>query len=87
MGGASDYLLGTVAVGGQGAITGMANVAPRVCVKAFELARAGRHEEALQYARVISTAEWGMGKGAILGTKVSVFKWSTLTIVNISIST
>lgn len=49
----------------------MANVAPRVCVKAFELARAGRYEEALQYARVISTAEWGMGKGAILGTKVS----------------
>ncbi|OXG52197.1 dihydrodipicolinate synthetase family protein [Cryptococcus neoformans] len=69
LGGASDYLLGTVAVGGQGAITGMANVAPRVCVKAFELARAGRYEEALQYARVISTAEWGMGKGAILGTK------------------
>lgn len=69
LGGASDYLLGTVAVGGQGAITGMANVAPRVCVKAFELARAGRYEEALQYARAISTAEWGMGKGAILGTK------------------
>lgn len=49
----------------------MANVAPRVCVKAFELARTGRYEEALQYARAISTAEWGMGKGAILGTKVS----------------
>ncbi|WVQ85340.1 hypothetical protein IAT38_007505 [Cryptococcus sp. DSM 104549] len=69
LGGATDYLLGALAVGGQGAITGMANAAPRVCAKAFELARAGRHEEALKYAGAISTAEWGMGRGAILGTK------------------
>ncbi|WWD09203.1 hypothetical protein V865_007325 [Kwoniella europaea PYCC6329] len=69
LGGATDYLLGALAVGGQGAITGMANVAPRVCAKAFELAKEGRQEEALKYAGAISQAEWGMGKGAILGTK------------------
>ncbi|WVQ71040.1 hypothetical protein IAR50_000565 [Cryptococcus sp. DSM 104548] len=72
LGGATDYLLGALAVGGQGAITGMANVAPRVCAKAFELAQAGKHEEALELAGAISTAEWGMGKGAILGTKYMI---------------
>ncbi|KAK8865827.1 hypothetical protein IAR55_000975 [Kwoniella newhampshirensis] len=72
LGGATDYLLGALAVGGQGAITGMANVAPRVCARAFELAQAGKHEEALEYAGAISVAEWGMGKGAILGTKYMV---------------
>ncbi|WWC58389.1 uncharacterized protein I303_100929 [Kwoniella dejecticola CBS 10117] len=69
LGGATDYLLGSMAVGGQGAITGMANVAPRVCMKAFELSLQGKHEEALEYAQAISQAEWGMGKGGILGTK------------------
>ncbi|WVR05730.1 hypothetical protein IAU60_002755 [Kwoniella sp. DSM 27419] len=72
LGGATDYLLGAMAVGGQGAITGMANVAPRVCAKAFELAKAGRQQEALGFAGAISQAEWGMGKGAILGTKYMV---------------
>ncbi|WWD17988.1 hypothetical protein CI109_102434 [Kwoniella shandongensis] len=75
LGGATDYLLGALAVGGQGAITGMANVAPRVCAKAFELAKAGKLEEALEYAGAISTAEWGMGKGGILGTKWMV-QWA-----------
>ncbi|WRT63967.1 uncharacterized protein IL334_000894 [Kwoniella shivajii] len=69
LGGATDYLLGALAVGGQGAITGMANVAPRVCARAFELGVQGKIEEALKYAGAISQAEWGMGKGAILGTK------------------
>ncbi|OCF32851.1 dihydrodipicolinate synthetase [Kwoniella heveanensis BCC8398] len=72
LGGATDYLLGALAVGGKGAITGMTNVAPRVCAKAFELASAGRVEEALEFAGLISQAEWGMGKGAILGTKYMV---------------
>ncbi|WVF70756.1 hypothetical protein IAT40_005550 [Kwoniella sp. CBS 6097] len=72
LGGATDYLLGALAVGGQGAITGMANVAPRVCAKAFELASSGKVEEALEFAGLISQAEWGMGKGAILGTKYMV---------------
>lgn len=71
LGGASDYLLGGLAVGGKGAITGMANVAPRVCLRAFELYQAGRAEEAMKYASAISTGEWAMGKGGILGTKVS----------------
>ena len=70
LGGASDYLLGALSVGGKGAITGMANVAPRVCAKAYELHMAGKSSEALKFGGLISRAEWAMGKGAILGTKV-----------------
>jgi hypothetical protein len=71
LGGATDYLLGALAVGGKGAITGLANVAPRACAKAFELFQVGRHAEALEIAGEISKAEWSLGKGGILGTKVS----------------
>jgi 4-hydroxy-2-oxoglutarate aldolase len=70
LGGATDYLLGGLSVGGKGAITGMANVAPRACAKAFQLFQAGKTTEALEIAGEVSKAEWGMGKGGIMGTKV-----------------
>ncbi|KAF2447367.1 aldolase [Karstenula rhodostoma CBS 690.94] len=69
LGGATDYLLGAAAYGVQGAITGSANVAPRVCIKVFGLASTGRIEEAKTLALEISRAEWALGKGNILGTK------------------
>lgn len=71
LGGGSDYLLGTLAVGGEGAITGMANIAPAALQKVYELHTCGDHASALQLAGVISRAEWTLGKGGILGTKVS----------------
>lgn len=74
LGGATDYLLGALVVGGKGAITGIANVAPRCCARAYELFLAGRTTEALEFASEISKAEWGMGKTAILGTKWIIAK-------------
>ncbi|CAE6491643.1 unnamed protein product [Rhizoctonia solani] len=68
-GGASDYLLAALAVGAQGAITGMANVTPRACVKAMDLWRAGKQDEARELAGAISRGEWALGKGWVTGTK------------------
>ncbi|CUA76608.1 putative 4-hydroxy-2-oxoglutarate aldolase, mitochondrial [Rhizoctonia solani] len=68
-GGASDYLLSALAVGAQGAITGMANVTPRACVKAMDLWRAGKQDEARELAGAISRGEWALGKGWVTGTK------------------
>lgn len=72
LGGATDYLLGAVVYGAQGAITGSANIAPRVCIKVFELASTGQAEKASSLAMEISRGEWALGKGNILGTKVSL---------------
>lgn len=79
LGGATDYLLGSLVLGGQGSITGMGNVAPRVCCKAFELASSGNNEEAHKYAGVISNAELSLGRGAVVGTKVGIFLGFTPT--------
>nr|ODO02536.1 hypothetical protein L204_01273 [Cryptococcus depauperatus CBS 7855] len=57
LGGATSYLLDALAVEGSRAITGLANVAPRLCVRVFDLWRSGQHEEALKHAGTISTAE------------------------------
>ncbi|GFZ50302.1 Putative 4-hydroxy-2-oxoglutarate aldolase, mitochondrial [Saitozyma sp. JCM 24511] len=75
VGGASDYLLGALAVGGKGAITGMANVTPRVIAKAYELYETGQHAEAIELAGLVSRSEWALGKGGILGTKYAI-QWS-----------
>jgi dihydrodipicolinate synthase/N-acetylneuraminate lyase len=48
----------------------MANVAPRACVKAMDLWQAGKQDEALALAKVISKAEWSLLKGWVTGTKV-----------------
>lgn len=71
LGGASDYLIGTLSVGGKGAITGMANITPRVLVKVYDLFQAGARDQALELAGLVSRSEWAIGKGGILGTKVS----------------
>lgn len=68
--GATDYLLAALAVGAQGAITGMGNVAPRACVKVMDLWRAGKQDEARELAGQVSRGEWGLLKGWVTGTKV-----------------
>jgi 4-hydroxy-2-oxoglutarate aldolase len=69
-GGVTDYLIATLAVGAQGAITWMANVAPRACVKSMDLWQAGKRDEALALAKEISKTNWGLSKGWITGAKV-----------------
>ncbi|RSH90372.1 hypothetical protein EHS25_000977 [Saitozyma podzolica] len=67
--GASDYLLGFVAVGAQGTITGTSNLAPRVCVKTWELAQNGPSPEATRLAGLIARGEWTIARGSITGQK------------------
>lgn len=71
--------MGALAVGGKGAITGMANVTPRVIAKAYELYEAGQHAEAIELAGLVSRSEWALGKGGILGTKVGAVMFTLYT--------
>jgi len=52
--GAAASLYASLMVGATGAIVAIANVAPELCVRLFELARAGRHEEALALQRALT---------------------------------
>ncbi|EIW66318.1 hypothetical protein M231_05842 [Tremella mesenterica] len=72
LGGATDYLLGTVAYGGDGAITGISNVAPRATIKVYELAKAGKFAEARKLAGEVSKGEWVMGRNKFTGAKYSI---------------
>jgi 4-hydroxy-2-oxoglutarate aldolase len=52
--GAAPTMYASLMVGAAGAIVAVANVVPELCVRLYELARTGRHEEALALQRAIA---------------------------------
>lgn len=69
-GGGSDYLIGALAVGAVGAITGLANIAPRTVLRLVELWEEGRLEEARELQGRVSAAEWALVAGGVPAFKV-----------------
>ncbi|KAH6604055.1 hypothetical protein Trco_007501 [Trichoderma cornu-damae] len=68
--GQSDWLVPALSVGGTGAITGIANLYPRI----YNLFMAGMVKEATALQLELSKMEWGFAKGGINGTKWVVAK-------------
>ena len=52
--GSATTLYASLCVGAAGGVVAVANVAPEACVRLFELARAGRHREALALQRALT---------------------------------
>lgn len=69
MGGSADFTLQTLIAGGSGIITGLGNVAPRACVKVYDLYAAGKVAEAQKMQAVVARGDWGVIAGGVSGTK------------------
>ena len=57
MGGSVDFTLQTLIGGGSGIIGGMANIAPRTCVKLIELYKDGKFTEAQKLQAIVARGE------------------------------
>lgn len=68
-------LIPGLSVGGQGCITGLANLYPKTCVELFSLFRNGAQEKAEKLQLQLAVAEWGFAEGGINGTKWVVAKY------------
>ncbi|GAB7340864.1 hypothetical protein MBLNU457_7223t2 [Dothideomycetes sp. NU457] len=73
--GQSDWLVPGLSAGGQGCITGLANLYPKTCVELFNLFRNGAQKKAEKLQLQLAVAEWGFAKGGINGTKWVVAKY------------
>jgi len=71
LGGASDYLIGALAVGASGTITGQGNITPRVIVKLFDLFEQGKLSEARELQGLVSAGEWTLLEGSIPSIKAA----------------
>ncbi|EMC96900.1 hypothetical protein BAUCODRAFT_68239 [Baudoinia panamericana UAMH 10762] len=67
--GQSDWLIPCLATGGQGCITGLANLYPKTCVELYDLWTHGKRAEAEDLQLELAKVEWGFAKGGINGTK------------------
>ncbi|EOA86324.1 hypothetical protein ACJQWK_06089 [Exserohilum turcicum] len=72
MGGSVDFTLQTLIGGGSGIIGGMANIAPKACVKLIELFEAGKLAEARKLQAVVARGDWAAIQGGIIGTKAAL---------------
>ncbi|KAF8323792.1 aldolase [Clavulina sp. PMI_390] len=71
LGGGSDYLIGALAVGAHGAITGIANGTPKLVLKLMRLWDEGKFAEAVELQGHLSFVEGSMLSGGIPGIKAA----------------
>jgi len=71
-GGSTEWLVPGLIGKSCGAVTGLANTHPRACVKLFDLFKAGKVAEAIEFQGLVASAEWGMAKTGMSGTKYAV---------------
>ena len=72
MGGSADFTTQALIGGGSGIIGGLGNIAPRACVKVFDLYKAGKIEEAVKLQGVVARGDWAAIKTGIIGIKTAM---------------
>lgn len=75
LGGSADFALPTMIAGGHGILAGVANVAPKACIKVINLYNSGKLEEARKMQEVVARGDWAAISGGIVGTKAGMNGW------------
>ncbi|KAG9504112.1 hypothetical protein J7337_004076 [Fusarium musae] len=73
--GSADFLIPSLAGGGHGILAGLANIAPRACIKAMDLYLQGNVSEAQKMQEVVSQGDWTAIQGGVVGVKAGLQAW------------
>ena len=68
-GGSADFILPTLIAGGDGVIAGLANLAPKACVKIMELYCNGELAQAQELQAIVARGDWVAIKGGFVAIK------------------
>lgn len=71
-GGSADFILQTLIVGGDGVIGGLANIAPKACVKVMNLYKMGKVDEARRLQAIVARGDWVAIKGGFVAVKCAL---------------
>ena len=69
LGGSADFTLQTLIVGGSGIICGVGNIAPKACVRVFDLYVSGQLAKAKEVQAIVARGDAAAIKSGIIGTK------------------
>ncbi|KAM0426748.1 hypothetical protein ACHAPT_008064 [Fusarium lateritium] len=73
--GSADFLIPSLSGGGHGILAGLANIAPRACIRTMELYREGKVSEAQRLQEVVSQGDWTAIQGGVVGVKAGLQAW------------
>lgn len=73
--GSADFLIPSLAGGGHGILAGLANIAPRACIKTMDLYLQGNVSEAQKMQEVVSQGDWTAIQGGVVGVKAGLQSW------------
>ncbi|KAK2775705.1 hypothetical protein FQN52_003959 [Onygenales sp. PD_12] len=68
-GGSGDFTLQTLIGGGAGIIGGIANIAPKTCVRVMDLYYGGKLDEARKAQAILARGDWAAIQGGVVGIK------------------
>ncbi|TGJ78415.1 hypothetical protein E0Z10_g10350 [Xylaria hypoxylon] len=74
-GGSADFTVQTLAVGGDGIIGGLANVAPMACLEVFKRWEAGKQDSARELQEIVARGDWTAIQGGFVSVKVALQKY------------
>lgn len=75
LGGSADFLVQSLSGGGHGILAGLANIAPKACIKTMELYRQGEMTEAQSMQETLSAGDWTAIQGGVIGVKAGMEGW------------
>ncbi|KXH58080.1 dihydrodipicolinate synthetase [Colletotrichum nymphaeae SA-01] len=73
--GSADFSIQALVAGGHGILAGLANIAPKACIRTIELFQEGRHGEAQDMQEIVSQGDWTAIQGGVVGVKAGLQAW------------
>lgn len=73
--GSADFTIQSLVAGGHGILAGLANIAPKACIKTMELFQEGKHQEAQKIQETVSQGDWTAIQGGVVGVKAGLQAW------------
>lgn len=73
--GSADFTIQALVAGGHGILAGLANIAPKACIKTMELFKSGNLSEAQEIQETVAAGDWAAIQGGVVGTKEGLRAW------------
>lgn len=74
--GSADFSIQSLVAGGHGILAGLANIAPKACIKTIELYNQGKYAEAEAMQEIVAQGDWTAIQGGVVGVKSGMQGWS-----------
>jgi 4-hydroxy-2-oxoglutarate aldolase len=73
--GSADFSIQALVAGGHGILAGLANIAPKACIKTIELYNQGKVAEAQAMQDIVAEGDWTAIQAGVVGTKSGLLSW------------